>query len=254
MAEALAVTLRDDPDVKELVALLQDPEYRSQHMTFSAILDYADDIRYQYDTILSELDSLKEKVSKITDKKNPLAIMVDNLETLASDVGAELKNLKDGIISFTKNVLDTVKEKGLSALGSVFGALHVKDGLQAMSSGLAKSVAALDKAVTRVDNLEQHNREKTAVIENGETLQPAEEQAVSLSELLADTRLDFENLSQEELKVVYEKLLAIGMDNDLTANENDCLSSLVEEVGDILPDHGEYEHQAELESEQGMGM
>jgi len=251
MAEAIAVTLRDDPDVKELLALLQDPAYRSQRMTFSSIMDYADDIRYQYDTILTELSTLKEKVSQITDKKNPLNLMVENLETLAADVGTKLKNLKDGILSFTKNALDTAKEKGLSALGSVFGALHVKDGLQAMSSGLAKSVAALDKAVTRVDNLEQHNHEKTA---EHEAIPPTAEQSVSLSELLADTRLDFENLSQDELKAVYEKLLAIGMDNGLTANENDCLQSLVDEVADILPNHGEYEPTLEAEAEQGMEM
>jgi len=251
MAEALTIPMRNDPDVKKLLDHLNAPGMESQRQEYISLLDYVDSITEQYTTILSELDALKEKVSKITDKKNPLAIMVDNLENLAADVGAKLKNLKDGILSFTKNALDTVKEKGLSALGSVFGALHVKDGLQAMSSGLAKSVAALDKAVTRVDNLEQHNREKTA---ESEAIPPTAEQAVSLSELLADTRLDFENLSQGELKAVYEKLLAIGMNNGLTANENDCLQSLVEEVADILPNHGEYEPTLEAEAEQGMEM
>lgn len=246
MAEAMAL-MSDNPDVIKLLDYLKSPGMEKNQQEYSSLIKYVDAIENQYNSILSELAELKEQISGIKDKKNPLAVMAEHLDTLAADVGAKLKNLKDGIISFTKNALDTVKEKGLSALGSVFGALHVKDGLQAMSSGLAKSVAALDKAVTRVDNLDQHNREKTAVIENSETPQSAAEQAASLSELLADTRLDFENLSQDELKAVYEKLLAIGMDNDLTANENDCLSSLVEEVGDILPDHGEYDHQAELE-------
>ena len=251
MAEALTIPMRNDPDVKKLLDHLNAPGMESQRQEYISLLDYVDSITEQYTTILSELDALKEKVSKITDKKNPLAIMVDNLEKLAADVGAKLKNLKDGILSFTKNALDTVKEKGLSALGSVFGALHVKDGLQIMSSGLTKSVAALDKAVARVDNLEQHNREKTA---EHEAIPPTAEQLVSLSELLADTRLDFENLSQGELKAVYEKLLAIGMDNSLTANENDCLQSLVEEVADIFPNHGEYEPTLEAEAEQGMEM
>jgi len=117
-------------------------------------------------------------------------------------------------------------------------------------------VEGLNKAVARVENLEQHNREKAVEHENGEqeTMEAAEEnQAVSLSELLSDTRMDFENLSQEELKEVYEELLAIGMDNDLTTNENTCLQNLVDEVSDLLPDHGEYEpaQEAEIELNQG---
>lgn len=253
MAEAIALPLRGDTDVKNLLDLLNAPGYQSQRREYESLLDYVDTITAQYNTILSELDALKEKVSKITDRKNPLAVMVENLETLADNVGTKLRSLKDGIISFSKNALDTVKEKGLSALGAVFGALHVKDGLQAMSRGLAKSVEALDKAVTRVDNLEQHNREKAAFREGGEAVPPTVEQAVSLADLLADTRVDFENLSPDELKAVYEKLLAIGMNNDLTANENVCLSSLVGEVGDLLPDRGEYEPAPERESELDQG-
>lgn len=163
MAEAIALPLRGDTDVKKLLDLLNTPGYQSQRREYESLLDYVDTITAQYNTILTELDALKEKVSKITDRKNPLSVMVENLEALADNVGTKLRSLKDGIISFTKNALNTVKEKGMSALGAVFGALHVKDGLQVMSRGLAKSVEALDKTVTRVDNLEQHNREKAAV-------------------------------------------------------------------------------------------
>ena len=254
MATATALPLRGDTDVKKLLDLLNAPAYQSQRQEYDSLLDYVDTITAQYNTILTELTALKEKVSEITDRKNPLSLMAENLENLASGIGEKLKNLKDGIISFTKNALDTVKEKGLSALGAVFGFLHVKDGLQAMSRGLSKSVEVLDKAVARVDSLEQHNREKNAGREDGEAVPPAVEQAVSLSELLADTRLDFENLSRDELKAVYEKLLAIGMDNGLTANENACLRNLVEEVGDMLPDSGGYEPAPELEADQGVEM
>jgi hypothetical protein len=256
MAGATAVFVRNHPDVTSLLEILNTPGLESQRNEYTSILDYVDTITAQYNTILTELTALKEKVGEITDRKNPFAVMTENLENLASDIGIKLKNLKDSIISFAKNALDTVKEKGLSALGSVFGFLHVRDGLQAMSRGLSKSVEALDKAVARVDNLEQHNREKTAGRDGSEAVPPAVEQAASLAELLADTRLDFENLSRDELKAVYEKLLAIGMDNGLTANENTCLSSLVEEVGSLLPDRGDYEpgREAETEAEQGAEM
>jgi hypothetical protein len=253
MSEAITMSLHDNPDIKELLELLKSPGFQTQRKEYGSLLDGVEAIVKQYNTILTELDALKEKVGKITDRKNPLAVMVGNLENLAADVGAKLKNLKDGIISFTKNALDAVKEKGLSALGAVFGALHVRNGLQAMSRGLAKSAEALDKAVTRVDILEQHNREKAAEREGGEAVPPTVDQAVSLSELLKNIPLDFESQPPEELKANYGKLLAIGMDNGLTANELNCLQYLTEEAEALLPDRGESETGHEVESELDQG-
>jgi hypothetical protein len=256
MAE-LVIPIHDNTDVKKLLDFLNAPDYEEQRTEYVALLDYAEAITKQYNSILTELATLKEKVSGITDKKNPLAVMVESLDNLAAEIGKKLDKMKEDIVSFTKNALDTVKEKGLSALGSVFGFLHVKDGLQAMSKVLSKSVESLNKAVMRVDNLEKHNQEKTAApIINEEPRTPIEAQTVSLATLLADTRMDFENLSPDELKTVYEKLLAIGMDNDLTANENICLQGLVDDITEMLPNHGEFEptHQHEAETEQGEEM
>jgi hypothetical protein len=270
MAEASALPLRGNPDIEGLLELLSAPGHQSQRQEYISLVDYVDAITRQYDSILRELADLKEKVGGIADRKNPIALMMDNLEKLAADVGAKLKNMKDGIIAFTKNALDTVKEKGLSALGAAFSAFHVRGGLQAMSRGLAKSAESLDKAVERVASLERHNREKTAARESGEAAPPTAEQArpaveqappsaeqaqaVTLADLLADTRVDFENLAPDELKAVYEKLLAIGMNNGLTANENVCLQSLVSEAGDLLPGRGEHEPAPELEADRGAEM
>jgi len=259
MAETLTISPHDNTDIKELLELLKSPGFQTQRKEYESLLDGVKTIAKQYNSILTELDALKEKVSRITDKKNPLHIMADNLDKLAADIGEKLKNLKYGILSFTRNAIDTAKEKGMSALGSVFATLHVKDGLQAISNGLAKSVEGLNKAVTRVDSLEQFHRERIAPRETAEESQTAEEtisteeQAASLAELLSDTRMDFENLPPEELKATYEKLLAIGMDNGLTANENVCLQSIVDEISDLLPDHGEYEQAQELELAEEQG-
>jgi hypothetical protein len=259
MAEALAISMHDNSGIEELLELLKSPGFQSQRKEYESLLDGVETIVKQYNSILTELDALKEKVGKITDRKNPLAVMVECLENLAASIGEELNSLKESILSFTKNALNTVKEKGLSALGSVFGFLHVKDGLQAMASGLAKSAEALDKAVTRVDSLEQFHRERAAVREAAEKTQPNDEirpvgeQSVSLADLVADMRLDFENLTPEELKATYEKLLAIGMDNDLTANELNCLQSLTDEAESLLPERGETETAQEAENELDQG-
>ncbi len=250
-------TMRENPDVKELLELLKSPGFQAHRQSYESLLNGVDSIIRQYDNILTELDALKEKVSRITDRKNPLAVMVGRLEALADNIEKRLNGIRDGIITFTKNALNTVKEKGLSALGSVFRFLHVKDGLQAMSNGLAKSVESLNNAVARVNSLEQHNREKAAAAGNAEAAPttkaapplPAEAQAVSLSEMLADMRVDFENLTPDELKATYDKLLEIGKDNDLTANELTCLQYLTDEAEALLPGRGDGEQAQVLEHE-----
>ena len=237
MAEVLALSLRELPEVKELLNLLNAPGLQSHRQSYISLLDYTDAITQRYDSILTELDSLKG--------------IVKSLEDAAGGIGTKLQNLKNNIVSFTNNVLITAKEKGLSALGLVLDFLHVKDGLQAMSRSLSKSVARLDNTVSKICDLEKHNQEKAAERNSDET-QSAEKQ-ISLAELLADTRVDFENLSPIELAATYEKLLEIGMNCYLTANENTCLEYLIEEAGAHLPNREEYEipHEAENEVNQG---
>jgi len=69
----------------------------------------------------------------------------------------------------------------------------------------------------------------------------------NLSALLGDTRTDFENLTQDELKDTYAKLLSIGKKNDLTAHENMCLHYLVAKASDLLPNQIENENEPEME-------
>jgi uncharacterized phage infection (PIP) family protein YhgE len=232
-----ALSLRENPDVMKLLESMKTPRLKSHQQGFLALLEYTDALTNQYNSILDELSGLKERIGGIADKKSPLANMVEKLDTLTTDVGEKLNSFKNGITSFCKDALEAIKDKGLSALDKVFSVLHVKDGLQAMSKACAKTLESLDKAVARCDSLEKHCQERASANVNAET--PTTDQRTNLSDLLGDTRLDFENLSQEELKTVYEKFLAIGMDNGLTANENTCLQSLTEDVEALLPDRGD---------------
>ena len=70
-----------------------------------------------------------------------------------------------------------------------------------------------------------------------------------LSKLLDNIPLDFHYLSTNELEDVYKKLLAIGKENDLTADENACLQALVNQSGKILMNRSEYEPENETEPE-----
>jgi len=78
------------------------------------------------------------------------------------------------------------------------------------------------------------------------------------TEMLAKPEIppNIEPLPQDGLMTTYEKLLAIGMNNGLTAKENACLQSIVDGISARLPDHGGYgqEQEAEPAEEQGEEM
>ena len=95
MAEAFALSIRENTDVNELFTLLQSPGYQSQRQDYTSLLNYVDTITKQYNDIMTELNALKEKVNTITDRKNPLVGMVEHLEGLASDIGEKLQALND---------------------------------------------------------------------------------------------------------------------------------------------------------------
>jgi hypothetical protein len=211
-------------------------------------LDYFDALSSKYESVLTKLDVINEKL----DHKSPLAVMVESLSHAVSSFGKKLSALKDSIVAFAKNTLEAAKDKSLSALGAVSGTLHIHEGLEAISKGL-------NRAAVRCENLEQFHQERIEAKKAAETVATEETQppvivpVITLAVLLADTRVDFENLSKDELKSVYENLLAIGMDNDLTANENVCLQGLIEEITELLPEYKSFEPTQELETEADVG-
>lgn len=237
----------DNPEIRKLFEQILTSEYEAEAQEFQALIDYTNVLTSQYNSILHELAELKEKINTIADRKNPIHKMADNLDRLADDVGTKLRNLKESIATFTKNTLESIKQKGLSAIGSAFKFLHVKDGLQAMSKACAKSVESLDKAVARCAMLETTTEKPVTQTTDGE--QSPIEQPTSLAELLGNTRMDFENYTQDELESLYSNLLNIGMKNELSANESTCLQSLAGQIEILLAKSLDSETSAEAESE-----
>ena len=321
----------NEPSVMEFMKMLNAPGFQSQRQDFSALIDYISNVEKQYNSILNELNALKEQVSGIKDKKNPIAVMVAKTQETASDIGEKLRNAKDSIIEFTKNALDTIKDKGLTALNAVFGFLRVKDGLQALSDSLGKSVDNAERSIQKIDAMsrEYHEMGNSAanigrifmnketsdeVKENGKlaralqlpyiglqtafsamdnTVTKATLKIQSLSDYVANKKpqiiQDSENvtpfetpiqtaevvndntqitaltiftaiennldkLSPAQLQSAYTRLLDMGMNTDLTADENTSLQGLVTKIDTMLPHTIEESHENVLALAQGMEM
>jgi len=228
----LALPLRDNPEIKKLLEIMQTPGYESERQGFLSIIEYNDILTEQYNNIMTELTYMKEKINEITDKKNPVSVMVEHLLEILNGIGEKLKDFKDNILEFAKNTLDSVKDNSLSAVGAFAGTLHIHEGLDAISKSLGNAAA-------KVENLENFHIDQVE------------------SKLLTEYELpsNFASLSQDELKTVYAKLLDIGMFDDLSSCENAIVQDLTEEIEGLLPERGNdienaQESETEFEEEQ----
>jgi len=233
MAVAAAPSLRENPNVLNLLDFFNRPEYQSQRQEFNSILDFYDILNSHYNSLNTKMAELNDKVSEISDRKNPFTIMLEHMGNIVSSIGEKLKAIKDNIVDFSKNVFESAKNNTLSAVGVVAGTLHIGEGLQAISE-------SLNKAAARVENLELFHAECME------------------SKLLTKFEIpsDFESLSQDELKTLYTKVLDIGMNEDLSSGENAFLQDIVEEIESMLPERVEADrpNERETEAEQGEEM
>jgi hypothetical protein len=233
MTGAMAVSLRDDPEVLKLVDVLGEPGSETQSKQYAALLDYFETLTNQYNAMMTELAAVKERLGDITDKKNPITVMVEHLSGVISGIGAKLMAIKDSIVEFTKNTLESARDKGLSAVGAVAGALHIHDGLEAISKGLGK-------CAEKVGNIEQFHLDRV--------------ESNLLTEIEIPANLD--SLPKKELSVVYGQLLCMGKKDGLSSTEHKIVQDLIEAVEEKLPERNPFEpaHGHESEMEQGEEM
>ena len=230
MAVAAAPSLRENPNVLNLLDFFNRPEYQSQRQEFNSILDFYDILNSHYNSLNTKMAELNDKVSEISDRKNPFTIMLEHMGNIVSSIGEKLKAIKDNIVDFSKNVFESAKDNTLSAVGAVAGTLHIGEGLQAVSE-------SLNKAAAKVENLELFHAECME------------------SKLLTKFEIpsDFESLSQDELKTLYTKVLDIGMNEDLSSCEHKIVQDMMETIEEKLPERGDFEPVPELEKEADQG-
>ena len=227
---ALALLMRENPDIKRTIDLLESQNNQTQQQEFIFLLNHYETLTNQYNALMEKMNTLNEKVNEINDKKSPLAVMLDHMGNILAGIGKMLKSVTDSIFEFSKNTIDAAKDKSLSAVGAVAGTLHISEGLQIISE-------SLNKAAAKVENLELFHEE------------------CAESKLLTkfETPSSLESLSQDELNTLYDKILDIGMNDDLSSGENAFLQVVTEEIESLLPERAEFEQakDREFELEQG---
>jgi ABC-type transporter Mla subunit MlaD len=168
-AEALAIPLRDNPYVVQLLREMETAKIEIP--AFTEMLKYVTTVENQLKSVTGDLGKIQQTLNEIQERqKHPISSffqrMVDNMKTLIADVRANLGELKQSIIEGAKQALAALKEKGLSALNGIMRFFKVKDNLNAMTKSYDAAIAASDKTIARIDAMAAEVHEVTAHTRN----------------------------------------------------------------------------------------
>lgn len=148
------INLRSDPMVTELFKKLNDS--KTEMPEFTAILNYVDAIEKQLQSVIDELQGVKQSLETAHHpQKSMFNTMITNLEIKVDEMRQQISDLKQSVIESIKNVLDAIKAKGMSALNGVMKFFKVQEGLDALRDDLDNAKKSVEKVASKLETLEK---------------------------------------------------------------------------------------------------
>lgn len=155
MEQNTVIILKDEPNIVELLDILRNNNMREQAGEIAGIAEYIDTMNTRLDSMLNELQVVKQQLNEIKDKKNPVIAvcekMVQNVEEKIIPIKTQLAEAKNNLIAYAKQTISDFKQKGVSVLNKAMNFLKVKDGLQSIKENNHLAINFAEKAITDIE-------------------------------------------------------------------------------------------------------
>ena len=156
-AEALAMPLRDNSAVKELMGILRGNNMDKQLKDFSELISHVDTMESQLSKVLGELNGVRKQLDEIKDKQHPIRTacmkMLNSLQASVKEAQTKLNELKSAIIDGAKNAISAFKEKGIAALNGIMNFFKVNKSLNAVRNSVDRSIASAGKSIAKIETM-----------------------------------------------------------------------------------------------------
>ena len=156
-AEALAIPLKENTAVQELMNILRGNNMSKQLNDFTELINHVDTMENQLSKVLGELNSVRKQLDEIKDKQHPIRTacmkMLNSLQTSVKEAQVKLKELKTAIIDGAKNAVAAFKEKGIAVLNGIMNFFRVNKALNAVRNSVDKSIASAGKSIAKIETM-----------------------------------------------------------------------------------------------------
>ena len=166
---AATAPIMDNPDVKELIAIL------TQHdspglLDLRAILSQLTAMEQQLEATVKELAAMRRDLAEMEKRNHPLKTVMQkaviSMQAQVLDLRDKLGQLKQAVINGCRNAVAAFKEKGITALDNLARFFKVRPILEALHTGADKAAHAADRAVTNIETASTRYHEAGRNIKN----------------------------------------------------------------------------------------
>ena len=153
MAEP-ALTLRDHPQIIDLISVLEQSGLQKQKEEVQALVGYIDGMEEKLSQMMDEMKEMRLEVGKLHDKgiRARCSQLADTVEGKVRQTKVMVSTAKENLISSAKQMVQTFREKGRSALCHAAQALHIPSVLSRMGRGFAHSEKSMGQLAVRLDS------------------------------------------------------------------------------------------------------
>ena len=135
----------------------------SEMKEFLDVLKQVSAMERQLDTAISELANMRQQIAEAQKRYHPAKEAMQNsaitMQGYVIDLRERLEILKASIINGCKNVVDTFKEKGISALNNILGFFKIKPSLESVQSCLNKAIEADNRFIAKIESISNEYHE-----------------------------------------------------------------------------------------------
>lgn len=182
-----ALALREHPQIIELLSVLEQHSLSKQKEEVQALVGYIDGMEEKLSQMMDEMKEMRLEVGKLHDKgiRARCSQLADTVEGKVRQTKVMVSTAKENLISSAKQMVQTFREKGRSALCHAAQALHIPSVLSRMGRGFAHSEKSMGQLAVRLDSMREELHQAGGHIKNaGRTL--AGKEALEAQELEAD--------------------------------------------------------------------
>lgn len=186
MAEP-ALTLRDHPQIIDLISVLEQSGLQKQKEEVQALVGYIDGMEEKLSQMMDEMKEMRLEVGKLHDKgiRARCSQLADTVEGKVRQTKVMVSTAKENLISSAKQMVQTFREKGRSALCHAVQALRIPAVLSRMERGFSHASQAMEQCAGKLDMIREELHQAGGHMKNaGRAL--AGKEALEAQELEAD--------------------------------------------------------------------
>ena len=156
MAEP-ALALRDHPQIIDLISVLEQNGLQKQKEEVQALVGYIDGMEEKLSQMMDEMKEMRLEVGKLHDKgiRARCSQLVDTVEGKVRQTKVMVSTAKENLISSAKQMVQTFREKGRSALCHAAQALRIPSVLSRMGRGFAHAEKSMGQLAVRLDAMRE---------------------------------------------------------------------------------------------------